>query len=175
MYITIILCTILVLSSCSTVRLSNFEASDCKNNCKSGLISYKVIGNKTTIFYGAGGACCLKFKGKIKYINDTLFLTSISTTDGCMCLCGYEFHYFIKGLKNKNPIIKYNTISSKKLIKLNDKRKKINSLMITNSKKYNKIQNKLTQKEVNKYKRIDAKKNREKFNNLDMNIDDVYR
>lgn len=95
------------LYSCNTIKVTKFEASDCKSSCKTGLSEYTKIGNKTIIIYGIFDNCCHEFKGKAKLKNDTLFLITKKLGNPCKCRCTYELTYEIKGLKTDASIIKH--------------------------------------------------------------------
>jgi len=129
----------LLLFSCSTVRLTKFKASDCKESCSGGLISNKKNENKTTIVYGCGSYCCLKFSGRVKFKNDTLFLHAKQHRNPCRCHCTYELTYEIKGLKDTDYEIKIVKDWDWRNARRHKKNQKLTELRTTNPEKYEKL------------------------------------
>ena len=167
---------LLFFNACSIVRLSKFEASKCKDNCKTGLISKVKTGNELFILYGGGAACCLEFKGKIKYANDTLFLKMIKYNIPCACSCGYEFSFKIKGLKAEDFVISPMFEWSRKNKLEFKKKEELKKLKISDPLKYDKIRKKMNKRRNRKFDRDDRHLERQNHlkeqNKIDN--DDVY-
>jgi len=124
------------LLSCSSIRLVNFEASKCQEYCTHGIISESVEKNTTTIIYGTGSHCCVKFKGAVRFENDTLFLRSCNFKEPCKCLCAYELTYKVKGLKSSS----YTIVEERhKECRYQKRRERIHKLREENPERYKRI------------------------------------
>lgn len=98
---------LILFGSFAPIRLSQFKASACKGEIPEGIVSKERKGDKLKIVYAAEDNCCLKFKGKIEFRNDTLYLIRTGSGEPCRCLCKYEYTYIVKGITSDKYIIKY--------------------------------------------------------------------
>ncbi|MGB3948311.1 MAG: hypothetical protein WBM13_10010 [Bacteroidia bacterium] len=96
-----------LLCSFGGVRLKNFDVNPNKAQDKEGVIFEKRENDIVTIKYANESNCCFKFKGEIKYTNDTLYLITIPSGKACRSLCWYEYNYTIKGIRNDNYVVKF--------------------------------------------------------------------
>lgn len=175
-YLVIFIIISLILYSCKSVRMTEFNASDCKSSSVYGLISKKKSKNNTIIIYGISEYCCRKFTGNVKYKNDTLFLKCKAHGRPCRCFCSYELTYVIKGLDVEN----YKVVIVQDLDRRNKRRlsksKKLNDLRTSNPEKYHR-KTKKRRKFVNFLGNISDRISESKRNskeNIKLPIDDVY-
>ncbi|HBS88257.1 MAG: hypothetical protein A2W91_04375 [Bacteroidetes bacterium GWF2_38_335] len=96
-----VLCFTVSYSQDKKPEVKEFKFTDCKSDCKIGVISKKGKGKKMTLVTGVNAQCCMKFECDVKMSGDTMIVKSLMFGSPCRCYCNYELSYVIGNIKCK--------------------------------------------------------------------------